>query len=800
MTEHADPVLPVLWSDRTDAVESEPLTGLRAAAPADLAAALGALVLRYGGLRPVTVWGRADGQREWTAWRIEPAELAGTGSSTPTLADCRAALARQRPALPQRRALELSVHPDSSPAVFALSPAADGSWTLRLRAAARPDDERALDRVAAHLAAYLGAPDELRIDLVEHLTAAERALVAEVNRPGPALAEPVCLHRRVERQAAAAPERIAVVQGGLSLTYGELDARAEALAARIAGLGVGVGGRVGVAATRSAELVVAAYAALKTGAAFVPLDPMLPAHRREVLHRLGRVDVVVADALGAENTATDVPVIALGPAGELPTPPTAPSAPAAPLPEVRVTGRDLAYVIFTSGSSGEPKGALLDHVGRTSMILDLSARYDLGPGDRILGVSSPSFDMTVYDMFAALMTGATLVLPERGRENDVEHWAELVEHAGITVWHSVPSSLAQFLRTWGTGRTGALRAFLLGGDWIPLAQPEAVRKAFPQARFISLGGATEVSVDSTYYDVADVDPRWRSVPYGRPMSNQSAYVLDAFGAPAAVDQLGELFLGGLGVGWGYQDRPAFTAERFLPDPFSATPGARLYRTGDLARLRADGELELIGRVDHQVKIGGVRIELGEIQSCLREHPAVADAVVVPVRDSAGIAQSLAAYVSVTGPATGSSAPVEDLRAHLRERLPESMVPARVFAVAELPVNQNGKIARPELERLAAEAAASAAPAAAERPADPAVRAAVGETWHEVLGLAEVPGAAASFIDLGGNSLAAIQVVGRLNRRFGTALKVADLITADTVAAVAAIVTERRGTSTRPSLR
>ncbi|MFI9158142.1 non-ribosomal peptide synthetase [Kitasatospora aureofaciens] len=794
MTEHADPVLPVLWSDRTGAVESAPLSGLRAGAPSDLAAGLCALLLRYGGVRPVTVWGRADDAEAWTAWRVEPAELAGTGSSTPTLRSCRAAFSRRGAAF--GGGLELSVDPQSSPAVFALSPAADGTWTLRLRAAARPDDEQAPDRIAAHLAAYLAAPDELRIDQVEHLTAAERELVAEVNRPQPPLTEPVCLHHRVERQVAAGPERIAVVQGPLSLTYGELDARANALAVRIAGHGVGPGGRVGVAATRSAELVVAAYAALKTGAAFVPLDPMLPAHRREVLHRLGRVDVVVADAAGAADTGdptTGAPVIPLGPVEELPT------AGREALPEVEVTGRDLAYVIFTSGSSGEPKGALLDHVGRTSMILDLSSRYGLGPGDRILGVSSPSFDMTVYDVFAALMTGATLVLPERGRENDVEHWAELVEHAGITVWHSVPSSLAQFLRTWGTGRTGAPRAFLLGGDWIPVAQPEATRAAFPRARFISLGGATEVSVDSTYYDVADVDPRWRSIPYGRPMTNQSAYVLDSFGTPAGVDQLGELFLGGLGVGWGYQDRPSFTAERFLPDPFSAVPGARLYRTGDLARLRADGELELIGRVDHQVKIGGVRIELGEIQSCLREHPAVADAVVVPVRDPAGIAQSLAAYVSVAGAAEAS---VDGLRAHLRERLPESMVPARVSVLAELPVNQNGKIARPELERLAAEALATAgatAGATTEDGSDPAVRTAVGETWHEVLGLAEVPGAAASFIDLGGNSLAAIQVVGRLNRRFGTALKVADLIAADTVAKVAAIVTERRGTSTRPSL-
>ncbi|NUT49373.1 MAG: non-ribosomal peptide synthetase [Saccharothrix sp.] len=778
MADRADPVHPVLWTPgpgrRATAAARPARTGV-----ADFVAAVWALVRRYGG-RPTVLLVRDAGAASWSSASVTPAATLG--------------------------AVRVAVTGVAGPAVevafdeavtFHFAPEDGSAWSVTVSSAAAPEDDAALDRIVAHVTAFLTAPDDLPLDEVDHRSPAERELFDAVNRTARPVGDPVVLHRRVELAVDAFPERVAVVHGELTLTYARLDGLANALAARITAAGVGPGGRVGVAAARGAGLVVAALAAMKAGAAYVPLDPLMPRARQEALHRIGKVDLVLVEAGLDVPLAESVPALALAPVDELPSAPR--SAVAAP-----VDGGDLAYVIFTSGSTGEPKGALLDHVGRVSMIRDLSERVGLTASDRILAVSSPSFDMTVLDIFAALMAGAAIVLPERGRENDVEHWVELVEDAGVTVWHSVPSALTLFLNAWGVGRTGALRVFLLGGDWIPLSQPEAVWRAFPGAHFVSLGGATEVSVDSTYYSVAEVDPAWRSIPYGRPMGNQNAYVLDAHGRPAGVDQVGELYLGGLGVGWGYQDRPGFTASKFVPDPFSGRAGARMYRTGDLARLRGDGELELIGRVDQQVKVGGVRIELGEIQACLREHPRVGEAVVVAVRDAAGHAQSLCAYVveaeaSVGGSVVGSVGGAVDLavdaRRHLLERLPASMVPARIVVVDDLPVNANGKIARGELELRAATVGASGA----GEGGDDGLVAVVAEIWREVLGLPEPPAADESFLALGGGSLAAIQVAGRLNRRFATEVKVSDLVDAETVARVAAVVTAQRGRAARPAL-
>ncbi|WP_447007995.1 non-ribosomal peptide synthetase [Saccharothrix isguenensis] len=731
----------------------------------DFVAAVCALVRRYGA-RPTALLVRDGGAATWSS---------ATVGEEPTLGGLRASAVVTGVAGP---VVEVAF---DEAVTFRFEPLGQ-EWAITVSSTAAPDDDTALDRIAAHVTAFVTAPDERLVDDVDHRAEAERELFAAVNRTAAPVGEPPLLHRRVEQVVDASPERVAVVHGDITLTYARLDGLANALAARIADAGVGPGGRVGVAAARGAGLVVAAYAAMKAGAAYVPLDPLMPRARQEALHRIGKVDLVLVEAGLDVPLAESAPVIALEPVERMPTAPRPAPAP--------VDARDLAYVIFTSGSTGEPKGALLDHVGRVSMIGDLSRRVGLTPDDRILAVSSPSFDMTVLDIFAALMAGAAIVLPDRGRENDVEHWVDLVEHGGVTVWHSVPSALTLFLNVWGkTGRAGGLRVFLLGGDWIPLGQPDAVRRAFPGAHFVSLGGATEVSVDSTYYSVGAVDPAWRSIPYGRPMGNQNAYVLDSLGRPTGVDQVGELHLGGLGVGWGYQDRAALTAEKFVPDPFAGPPGARMYRTGDLARLRGDGELELIGRVDQQVKVGGVRIELGEVQACLREHPGVGEVVVVAVRDAAGHAQSLAAYLVPAGPADDL---VADVRRHLLDRLPASMVPARITVVDELPVNANGKIARGDLERRAA-AVDDVDDVDAE------LVAAVAQIWGEVLGLPEAPSADESFLALGGGSLAAIQVAGRLNRRFATDVKVSDLVDADTVARVALIVTSRRGRATRPSL-
>ncbi|MFE7369168.1 amino acid adenylation domain-containing protein [Streptomyces anulatus] len=772
MTEHADPVFPVLWNDGPPHSTTAPPVRPHRTAPGDFAAAVLALATRYTGRAPAELLTRAGGAGEWTAVAVQDPGPAAT------LGTRRDALSVPLSGTPVEVAL--------GSLTFRFEPMHDGGWATTVSAGSTAGDDAALGRIAAHVNAFLAAPDELSVGAVDHRTEAERTLFAEVNRTAVALPEPGCLHRQVERVVDAAPERIAVVQGEVRLSYGRLDAVANALAERLGAHGVGPGGRVGVVAARSVDMVVAAYAALKAGASYVPLDPMLPPARQAALHRIGEVDVIVTESghrLPAAQEGT--PVIALDPVTELPATPRR--------PEVPVRGDDLAYTIFTSGSSGEPKGVLLDHVGRTSMILDLAARIGLTPDDRILAVSSPSFDMTVLDMFAALMTGAAVVMPERGRENDIDHWVDLVAHNDITVWHSVPSTLELFLNAWGD-RTGSLRAFLLGGDWIPLGQPQAVWKAFPGAHFVSLGGASEVSVDSTYYIVASVDPSWRSIPYGRPMTNQNAYVLDAFGRPAAVDQVGELYLGGAGVGWGYQSRAATTAEKFQPDPFRGVPGARMYRTGDLARLRRDGELELLGRVDQQVKVGGVRIEVGEIEACLREHTGVGEAVVVAARDTQGRPRSLTAYVVPASPAPDTvDAVARSIREHLAARLPAAMVPARIEVLDALPVNSNGKIARRELEQRAA---AVSVPAGTP---DDELLTSVGQIWREVLGLDAVPAADESFAGLGGGSLAAIQVSSRLNRRFATDIKVADLLGADTVALVAQVVTARRGERKRPAL-
>lgn len=758
MTERIDPVYPARWTDGPGRSASLPVTPT-ATAPGDVAAALYALATRYAA-PPARLLVRDPGAASWSS-----ATVRGGGA---TLGELRAAMTVSGVTGP-----DVEVAVDES-VVFRLARDATG-WTATATSTTAPDDEHALDRIVAHFAAFLTAGDGERVNGVDFRTLAERELFAEVNRTARDVAEPELLHRGVERTVARYPGHLAVAQGDLELTYARLDGLANALAARIAATGVGPGGRVGVVATRGAGLVVAAYATMKAGAAYVPLDPLMPRSRQEALHRIGRVDLLLVEAGLEVPLASTVPAITLEPVADLPSAPRPPLAPA--------SGRDLAYVIFTSGSTGEPKGVLLDHRGRVSMVRDLSERIGLGPRDRILAVSSPSFDMTVLDIFAALLAGAAIVLPDRGQENDVEHWADLVRRRGVTVWHSVPSALSLFLNAWDGAPGGTLRVFLLGGDWIPLSQPDAARRAFPGSVFVSLGGATEVSVDSTYYRVGSVDPAWRSIPYGRPMGNQNAYVLDAAGLPAAVDQVGELYLGGLGVGWGYQDRPALTAEKFVPDPFRGVPGARMYRTGDLARLRGDGELELIGRVDQQVKVGGVRIELGEVQACLREYPGVAEAVVVPVRDPAGHVQALAAYLVASGDAEGLAAAA---RRHLLDRLPASMVPARIVVVDELPVNANGKVARRELERRAVDL-------------DEKLVTAIAQVWREVLALPELPTADESFLALGGGSLAAIQVVGRLNRRFATDVKVSDLVTADTVARVAQVVATHLGGATRPRL-
>ncbi|MFB9305694.1 non-ribosomal peptide synthetase, partial [Kibdelosporangium philippinense] len=440
------------------------------------------------------------------------------------------------------------------------------------------------------------------------------------------------LHGLAEWQAAVRPDAPAIVAVDGRLTYAELDARANQLAHALVGLSVRRGDRVGLCTEKSTATVVAMLAVMKAGAAYVPLDPAYPAGRIAAMIDDARPAALLTWGRGAEATAgIDVPRLALdGDWAKIAEHTTTPL-------ELEVGPDELAYVIYTSGSSGKPKGVMLDHRGRVNNVEDYCDRFGMGPDDRTLCVSSLSFDISVCDLFCSLNAGGCLVFPDAGREKDPEHWLDLIGTEAITLWHSAPALMDAMLDVAAERpyRADTLRLAVLDGDWIPLTQPDRVRAAFPGVQFVSAGGATELSVDSVLYLLGAVDPAWRSIPYGTPMANQTAYVLDEDLRIAPVGVPGELHLGGVGVAAGYLDRPELTAEKFIPHPWPTRPGERLYRTGDLARFGHDGVIELLGRIDFQVKIRGIRIELGEIEAALREHPAVDACLVAAPTGAAG---------------------------------------------------------------------------------------------------------------------------------------------------------------------
>ena len=631
---------------------------------------------------------------------------------------------------------------------------------------------RLLGHLEQLLAQIADRPEALLAE-AELLTVDERATITDSWNATSAPFPDACLHQLFEQWADRAPDAPAVRLGERAWSYREVEQQANQVAARLRAHGVGPGVRVGMAAERGLELVTGMLAIAKAGGAYLPLDPAYPQDRLEFMLQDGDVRVLLCQPhLRGHLPPVDVPVVLLE-AEPAPGPATR--------PDSGVTPTDLAYVIYTSGSTGRPKGVLADHRGRVSNFHDFNTRFGVGPGDRLLGLSSLSFDMCAYDVFGTLAAGACLVLPEQRRLRDPRHWAELMREQAITVWHSVPALLGLLVDHLERvpGPELACRVVLLGGDWIPLDLPDRIRAAAPAAQVVSLGGATEVSMDSTVHLVGAVDPGWQSIPYGAPLANQLAYVLDPDGRLLPEGVPGELALGGVGVAWGYHGRPALTAEKFAPNPYSGRLGDRLYRTGDLARWRSDGTLELIGRIDTQVKIRGYRVELGEIAAAHRDHPAVAEAVVLARKQ--GGSHRLVAYLVLEPGRTGAD--IEDLPAALAARLPEYMVPSAHVVLERLPLTPNGKIDRKalaaaELPQAAGQDLPYAAPAAGTEQL-------LAGLWAELLGLTEVS-AHANFFALGGDSVGAIQLVSRAGEH-GLELTARQVFEQQTLSALAAAV-------------
>ncbi|MFJ7138046.1 non-ribosomal peptide synthetase [Streptomyces fungicidicus] len=431
----------------------------------------------------------------------------------------------------------------------------------------------------------------------------------------------VSLCALVEEQARKTPDAVAVISETGELTYRETVWHARRLARRLKELGAAPDTLVGVVLDKGWEQVPAVLGVQLSGAGYLPIEPGWPRARREqLLGEAGAGIVVTSPKMRDEAGWPDgVRVVTLDD-------PEVAAASTDPV-EVMPAGDHLAYVIYTSGSTGRPKGVAIDHRSAVNTVLDMNARFRVGPGDVVLALSSLSFDLSVYDVFGLLAAGGSVVLPAPGRTQDPAHWTDLAERHGVTLWNSVPALMQAWVDSGGHGDAelpaSTLRLVLLSGDWIPVALPDAVRRRHPEAKVVSLGGATEAAIWSVCYPIGEVPLHWSRIPYGKPLANQTLHVYDASFEPCPVWSTGEIFIGGVGVARGYWGDPERTAERFVVHPRT---GERLYRTGDLGRYLPGGDIEFLGREDLQVKVNGYRIELGEITSALLRQPGVADAV------------------------------------------------------------------------------------------------------------------------------------------------------------------------------
>ncbi|QXH44123.1 amino acid adenylation domain-containing protein [Pseudomonas xanthosomatis] len=582
----------------------------------------------------------------------------------------------------------------------------------------------------------------------------------EVDYPN---AQPV--HRLFEAQVRATPQALALVCAGRELDYASLNAQANRLAHQLIAHGVGPESRVAVVAERSVEMVVALLAVLKAGGAYVPIDPELPAERIAYLLRDSAAQLLLGQAaLRGQIPADDATpglwleadaVIAAGFAQDD--------------PQVVLQPQNLAYVIYTSGSTGQPKGAGNSHAALYNRLAWMQQAYALGEGDRVLQKTPFSFDVSVWEFFWPLMVGVPLVMALPGEHRDPALLVERIVAQGVTTLHFVPSMLQAFLQDPQVARCTGLRRIVCSGEALPVEAQRQVFERLPQAALYNLYGPTEAAIDVTHWTCREEGSD--SVPIGQPIANLATYVLDAALRPLPAGVVGELYLGGLGLARGYHQRPALTAERFVPSPFATAE--RLYRTGDLARQRADGVIEYAGRIDHQVKIRGLRIELGEIEARLLEQAWVSEAVVVARDGSHG--KRLVAYLVATSDAPQGPALVEAVATQLRLALPEYMVPSHFEVLASMPLSANGKLDRKALPEPGLTQAPSRTPQGEHELA-------LAQIWQELLGLEQV-GADDNFFALGGDSIISIQVVNRARQR-GLAIQAKDIFEQQTIALLA----------------
>jgi amino acid adenylation domain-containing protein len=630
-------------------------------------------------------------------------------------------------------------------------------------------------RLARHFQSLLEAvvaDPQRRISELPLMDQAERRTVlVEWNRTTDEREPAECLHRMFETQAERTPDALAVIRGDRKMSYGELDAVADVLAHRLRALGVGPERVVGLCAERSIEMVVGLLAILKAGGAYLPLEPEYPEERLSfMLEDSGASVLLVQPKLlprFADYAGTVVSLeeqIEVSEHGRLPH---------------SITPENLAYVIYTSGSTGRPKGVQVTHASACNHLRWRQSTYPLSESDSFLQKASISFDISVWEIFAPLLAGARLILAEPGGHRDSAYLARLIADERITFAHFHPAMLRSVLQEPDAVRWTSLRQVFCGGETLPL-NTQSLFFDTSRARLCHQYGPTETTIDVAAWDCSPDDAR-DLIPIGRPISNTQLYVLDEAMRPVPVGLPGELYVGGLALARAYLNRPALTAERFVPDPFAAEPGARLYKTGDRSRWLADGAVQFLGRADSQVKIRGYRIEPGEVEAALSVLDGVKQAAVVARSDGAG-EMRLYAYVIAED---GTMPDMRALRARLVRVLPEYMVPAAFAVLPEFPLT-SGKIDRrrlPEIETWAMSRTSDEAPLRGP------IEEAVASIWAEVLGISGV-GARSNFFELGGHSLLATRVMARVREAFGVDVPLRALFEEPTVEGVSRAVEEK----------
>ncbi|MGR8930699.1 MAG: amino acid adenylation domain-containing protein [Gammaproteobacteria bacterium] len=611
---------------------------------------------------------------------------------------------------------------------------------------------------------------------IDILTQAERQqLLVDWNATGADYTQQSCLHQLIEEQVVKTPNAPAVIFEDQVLSYAELNARANQLARYLVSLGVEPESRVAICLERSFEMVICLLAVLKAGGAYVPLDPSYPTDRLAFMLSDSAPQVLLTRGSltdGFLDSETALPIVDVSDCEQWARLPNENLDPVA----LGLNARNLAYMIYTSGSTGRPKGAMNEHRGVVNRLLWKQNAYSLTENDAVLQKTPFSFDVSVWEFFWPLMTGARLVMARPEGHKDPAYLVETIRKNKVSTIHFVPSMLQVFLEFPQVSTCTSLRQVMCSGEALTESLARRFHERLPSVKLHNLYGPTEAAVDVTSWTYSP-DFSGSTIPLGKPIANTQIHVLDQQGNPTPVGVTGEIFIGGVQVGRGYWDRPDLTAERFVPDPFGA-PGARLYRTGDLGRWKADGTLEYLGRNDFQVKLRGFRIELGEIEAQLAGHPDVREAAVMARENNSGDPRLVAYYAS------DSELSIQMLRGFLSERLPDYMIPSAFVRLANLPLSPNGKLDRNALpvETVPSPMRTTIEPRTPEEQK-------IAQIWQSIFDI-DCLSVDDNFFELGGHSLQAVKMVAKVEAEFGKQLPLVALFKAPTIEQLARLITEQ----------